>query len=327
MELIAYVEGSEHYSALAAFLRSASGRRFAHTGTGSFNEHYPGIKDELGRYARDLTLDERFELYRAFRKLTTNTEENLVASKQEYTLEKSFLTEDEVNILILKNINEPKSQSELANDVLLCSRPALSARIANIKDGARIGAASVKLELRNKHKVASTAHPVSLVLNLSEVYTLISTLMASAGQRQGGDPKAVIEQGLAEMVYSQLSGYAKEQVDPRLEAAGIHMEGGVSPRFEGNALSAGRGAPAGSDRERVGNWVYFEKSGRTARVTVSSGGTARELVGRILPGTVPAEELAATLPHANPASCFRLQLEDGSTEVLSWGDVVDVAKP
>ena len=128
------------------------------------------------------------------------------------------------------------------------------------------------------------------------------------------------------MVYSQLSGYAKEQVDPSLEAAGIRMKGGVSPRFEGNALSAGRGTSAGSDRERVGNWVYFEKSGRTARVTVSSGGTQRELVGRILPGAAPAGELASALPCANPASCFRMQLEDGSTEVLSWGNVVDVAK-
>ena len=325
MNLIAYVESSQDYSALAAFLHSVGGRRFALTDTGSFNEHYPGIKDELERYARALTLDERFELYKAFHKLTTNTETNLVTSKQEYTLEKSFLTEDEINILILKLIHEPISQSDLAQDVLLCSRPALSARIANIKDGARIGAASVQLELRNKHKVSSTAHPVSLVLNLSEVYTLINTLMTSAGQRQGGDPKAVIEQSLAEMVYSQLSGYAKEQVNPSLEAAGIRMKGGVSPRFEGNALSAGRGTSAGSDREHVGNWVYFEKSGRTARVTVSSGGTQRELVGRILPGAVPASELASA-PHANPASCFRLQLEDGSTEVLSWGNVVDVAE-
>lgn len=325
MKLIAYVESSQDYSALAAFLHSVGGHRFALTDTSSFNEHYPSIKDELERYARTLTLDERFELYRAFHKLTTNTETNLVASKQEYTLEKSFLTEDEINILILKLIHEPISQSVLAQDVLLCSRPALSARIGNIKDGARIGAASVQLELRNKHKVSSTAHPVSLVLNLSEVYTLISTLMANAGQRQAADPKAVIEQGLAEMVYSQLSSYAKKQVDPSLKAAGIRMDGGVSPRFEGNALSAGRGASPSTDRERVGNWVYYEKSGRTARVTISSGDATRDLVGRILPGAVPASELASA-PHANPASCFRLQLEDGSIEVLSWGNVVDVAK-
>ena len=326
MDLNAVVEGRgrESYQALRAFLRSAGGRLFGSVSADRLDECYESFKDELARFARTLGLEERFQLYKDVRNLTVRIPENPVAVSCEYTLEKSFLTQDEINILILKLIHEPISQRELAESKLLCSRQAVSTRIQDIKDGARIGAASVKLDLKNTHKVSSTAHPISLVLNLSEVYALISALQESAAQREPGDPRAVIQQSLAEMVYYQLSNYAKEQICPRLQQAGIRMQGNVPPCFEGNALSGPRDS-APTERQRLSNWLYYEKSGRRARIVLAGADQGeQQLEGRIVPGAVPPE-LLAKLPNANPASCFCLELADGSLRVLSWGNVVEVS--
>lgn len=354
MNLDAVVESKfgQSYRALGRFLRSGGGRRFGRMRAVDLDANFADFKDELERYARPLSLDERFDLYKDVRNLTTHTPENPVAVHSEYTLEKSFLTQDEINILILKLIHRPISQRALAEEQLLCSRQAVSARVQDIKDGARIGAASVQLDLKNKHQVSSTAHPVSLVLNLSEVYALISALQVSARQRVDGDPKAFIEQSLAEMVFFQLSDYAKEQILPRLEQAGIHMEGSVEPCFEGNALSSSGESGVRGKRQRLSNWLYYEKSGRWAKLSLAGASAAAvaelagaaaadsadkagkvdlaaragqvELVGRILPGSASPER-AGFPAGANPASCFRFQLRDGVEVVLSWADVVDVS--
>ena len=132
MDLNAVVEGRgrESYQALRAFLRSAGGRLFGSVSADRLDECYESFKDELARFARTLGLEERFQLYKDVRNLTVRIPENPVAVSCEYTLEKSFLTQDEINILILKLIHEPISQRELAESKLLCSRQAVSTRSA-----------------------------------------------------------------------------------------------------------------------------------------------------------------------------------------------------
>ena len=131
MDLNAVVEGRgrESYQALRAFLRSAGGRLFGSVSADRLDECYESFKDELARFARTLGLEERFQLYKDVRNLTVRIPENPVAVSCEYTLEKSFLTQDEINILILKLIHEPISQRELAESKLLCSRQAVSTRV------------------------------------------------------------------------------------------------------------------------------------------------------------------------------------------------------
>ena len=101
MDLNAVVEGRgrESYQALRAFLRSAGGRLFGSVSADRHDECYESFKDELARFARTLGLEERFQLYKDVRNLTVRIPENPVAVSCEYTLEKSFLTQDEINTI------------------------------------------------------------------------------------------------------------------------------------------------------------------------------------------------------------------------------------
>ena len=97
-------------------------------------------------------------------------------TENDYTLQRSFLTDTDIDLLLMKALHEPKTQQQLANDIFLCSTQAIAERLNALRDGLRIGDMTITLNPARGGKLQTTVHPVMLPLNLSEAYVLLQAL-------------------------------------------------------------------------------------------------------------------------------------------------------
>lgn len=79
----------------------------------------------------------------------------------------------------------------------------------------------IQAEFGYRGAFQSSVHPVCLPLNLSEVYVLFDALAEYAREKDGQDPHRKTAERLAGMIKSQLSDYAKERLQARLEEMGL----------------------------------------------------------------------------------------------------------
>ena len=96
---------------------------------------FPAFRRDLARRANELArLDDRLELYREAHDLMERLRADGLATHR-YELRNSFLSSDEVNLAILRALQTPMSQEELASSVLRCSTQAVSERASALQDG------------------------------------------------------------------------------------------------------------------------------------------------------------------------------------------------
>lgn len=114
-----------------------------------------------------------------------------------------------------------------------------------MRDGIRIGGMGIQAEFGYRSAFQSSVHPICLPLNLSEVYVLFDALAEYVHEKDGQDPHRKTAERLAGMVKSQLSDYAKERLQVRLEEMGFDGLEEVAPLF---ALDS----PSGNARGREG---------------------------------------------------------------------------
>lgn len=118
-----------------------------------------------------------------------------------------------------------------------------------MRDGIRIGGMGIQAEFGYRSAFQSSVHPICLPLNLSEVYVLFDALAEYVHEKDGQDPHRKTAERLAGMVKSQLSDYAKERLQVRLEEMGFDGLEEVAPLF---ALDS----PSGNARGREGRTPY-----------------------------------------------------------------------
>lgn len=185
-----------------------------------------------------------------------------------YELKDSFLGGEEADLIMLTCSHEQMAQEAIAQQVLSCSTNTIATRRSKLKSGIRIAGMCFQADFGYRGQFRSTAHPISLPLNLSEVYVLLKALKEYEDECGYSNPHSAIAHRLSNMIYGELSDYAKGKLSDRFKQAGYHLEP-ESPIFEEDCTAAS-------------NWVFFEKSGSNAQVELADGTT---LVGQIQPAT------------------------------------------
>lgn len=265
-----------------------------------FSNNAKQFKDDLkvwansphGPYGRD-----RLELFAEVKALVEaiRREEPSVGS---YTMDHSFLSNDEIFVDLLKEIHEGLTMEELA-ETLHMSTQGVYDRVNALKAGVRIAGASVQTDVHNGSRFESTVHPIVLPLNLSRVYLLLDLLVRESGGKQHSmNPREALSYELAEMIYSQLSDYAKDVLEPRLGELGVNLYDKREVCYWDDGASCDL-------------YLAFEKSGRRVRVEHAKG----VFEGRIL------------VPDGNDIvsrKAMRLLQDDGEIKVLDYDDVLDV---
>lgn len=320
------------------------GRKFAELPLEEFDDNFNDFKMKLARHAdTELCGDDRLELYREVYDLLVALRKKRLEGtdptgrrriRATYDLGKSFLSDAEINLAILKALHTPMTQQQVADDVLRCTRNAIGTRLSALQNGFRLGDMQVKIASPCHGQYGSTVHPILLPLNLTEVYVLLSVLGEAWSGKDDLDPHAVIARDLAEKIYFQLTDYAREKIDARLEECGAKPEKGEAPWYDFETYPAGDGKKMTKAR-RSRNWMYLEKSRRRVCITLACGDAeagddehgeksaeAPIVYGRLAPGKNPAFYLKDK--SKNPAFCFVVELDDGSLVSLSWEDVVDI---
>lgn len=318
--------------------------KFAELPLEEFDDNFNDFKTKLARYANtELCGDDRLELYREVHDLVDALRDERLGGavltgqcriRATYDLEKSFLSDAEINLAILKALHTPMTQEQIAHKVLRCSRNAVGTRLSALQNGFRLGDMQVKIAFPYNGQYGSTVHPILLPLNLTEVYVLLSVLGEAWSGKDDLDPHAVIARDLAEKIYFQLTDYARGKIDARLEERGAKPEKGEAPWYDFETHRAGDRKKMTKVR-RSRNWMYLEKSRRRVCVTLACGDAeagddehgeksaeAPKVYGRLAPGKNPAFYLKDK--SKNPAFCFVVELDDGSLVSLSWEDVVDI---
>ncbi len=267
-----------------------------------FDVRYERFKKALERYTRSSKgpyEDDRLRLYVEAHDLVKCLKDEGLATA-EYDLRRSFLSTDEINVILLKAIHERHTQEELA-DMLRCSVQAVQSRVKDLREGIRIVGASVKTDVKDGAFVQSSVHPIVLPLNLSELYYL-TTLLAEASLEsdEGGNPRPTIATILARKIYSQMSDYAKGVLEPHLHEMGVSLEKSEDNCFWG-------------DDGQDDLYLMYEKSGARVRVVHDKGiFEGKMLMGRHMRQT------------GRPA--LFLELDDGSIKELEWGGVASVER-
>lgn len=237
-----------------------------------------------------------------------------------YELKDSFIGGEEADLIMLVASHEEMSQEKLAHDVLRCSKNAIGDRRARIRDGIRIGGMGIQAEFGYRGEFQSSAHPVSLPLNLSEVYLLFDALAEYASRRDPRDPHRTTAERIAGMVKSQLSDYAKGKLESRLQEMGFGEIGEVPPVFSPD--SPDRRALRDRAAANPAHWTLFEKSGTPATVELADGSTT---TGIILPSAQAhhfIEEHGIERKDKRP--CCIIYRSKNDFDIMSWADVVDV---
>ena len=263
-------------------------------------------------------------------------------TENDYTLQRSFLTDTDIDLLLMKALHEPKTQQQLANDIFLCSTQAIAERLNALRDGLRIGDMTITLNPARGGKLQTTVHPVMLPLNLSEAYVLLQALGTRANELSPSDPHAAILQDLSAMIHGQLSDYACKKIDERLAEQGIHFHDEVRPEFIGDtreeATSGPSASPSRQSHSRIINghpqhsinWLYLEKSGETVQVLCQDeSGSEQTITGRIAhlhsesilkdPGTCMLAPEGTALNH-----CLGIEGDGGAVTILCWDQVIDI---
>ena len=201
-----------------------------------------------------------------------------------YELKDSFMGSEEADLVMLTASHEEISQEVLAHDVLRCSKNAVEERRARMRDGIRIGGMGIQAEFGYRGAFQSSVRPVCLPLNLSEVCVLFDALAKYAREKDGQDPHRKTAERLAGMVKSQLSDYAKERLQTRLEEMGLDGLEEVAPLF---ALDSPSDNAQGGKTDPL-HWMRFVKMGIRAEAVrndgslvtdaILSGAAAREFI-------------------------------------------------
>lgn len=313
MKLSTFIKRSCPLSdAAMAFFRAPLGQRYAELELEAFAQKFTYFKRDVSKFAESLHGGARLDLYQGISDLTAALKDR--GFSVTYDLSRSFLGSAEVDLLILKAMQSPMTQEELA-EMLRCSPTAANDRISSLRDGMSLADMKVRISPEYGGRLESTVHPVLLPLNLSEAYFLVSLLGKTANELDRCDPHGAVARDLCEKVYFQLTDYARERIDGKLAQQGVVGLKGAPPVFNGDGRS-----------NRSSNWIYLEKSGTPVKVTRNDPELGITVsVGTLASWEDPAD-YAELLGERNPASCFVLKGGDGSREVLSWADVVDIEK-
>lgn len=173
---------------------------------------------------------------------------------------------------------EGMSQERLARDILRCSKNAIGDRHARIRDGIRVGGIGIQAAFSYRGEFQSSVHPISLPLNLSEVYLLSDALAEYAGRRDPRDSHRTTAEHIAGMVKSQLSDYAKNKLESRLREMDFDEIEEKAPVFSPD--SPDRGTLRDRAATNPAHWTLYKKTGIPATVELADGSAA---TGIILP--------------------------------------------
>lgn len=352
------VSGSETHMTLREFIRRRHlnseqlERFFQHEGQElpecaieDFDKYFVDFKKRLASYAdRVLYGKDRLSLFQEMHDLVKvlpkpENENSLrrhgarAQAKKTYELNQSFLSDAEIDLIILKALHEPMSQEMLAQSVLKCTRNTANARIAALQSGKRLGDMRVQIPPAYRGQYESTVHPILLPLNLTEVYVLLCALGDAGQGRDETNPHAVIARDLAEKVYFQLTDYARSRIDDRLDERGVKPKRSTPPTYDFETYRSGKDDAAITKVRRSRNWAYFEKSGERVRITLASivastdtyekSTQERVEYGWLRPGD-PTPYLEDS--ETNPATCFVFERDNDSHSfiALNWKDVIDI---
>ena len=200
---------------------------------------------------------------------------------KKYELKDSFIGGEEADLIMLTASHEERSQEDIAHNVLMCSKNAVGERRARIRDGVRIGGMCIAEEFGYRGEFRSSVHPLSLPLNLSEVYVLMDALAAYERESGGCSPHGRTARRVAGMIKRELSGYAKKRLGKRLKGMGFSDLQEVDPAFVPDIVTDKiPDDPSAEKASKDANWIFYEKNGRLVRVCLASG---RSIKGAILP--------------------------------------------
>lgn len=300
MRISTFIESSHLESRVMSEFFSRDGNAYSSMSLAEFSQNAKSFKDDLKAWAnspRGPYGSDRLALYSEVKALIEALRRQH-PSAGTYSMDHSFLSNDEIFVAFLKEIHEGVTKEELA-EALHMSTQAVYDRANALKSGVRIAGASVQTDVQAGSRLESTVHPVVLPLNLSRVYLLLDLLVReSGGNRHSMNPREALSYELAEMVYSQLSDYAKEVLAPRLDELGVR-------------LYDKRDVCYWDDRASCDLYLAFEKSGGCVRVEHAKG----VFEGRIL------------MPDGNDIASrkfMRLLQNDGEVMALNYDDVLDV---
>lgn len=246
---------------------------------------------------------------------------NVVGNKglKGYELKDSFMGGEEADLVMLTASHEEISQEKLAHDVLRCSKNAVGERRVRMRDGIRIGGMGVQAEFGYRGEFQSSVHPVSLPLNLSEVYVLFDALAEYARKRGERDPHRMIAERLAGMVKSQLSDYAKERLRARLEEMGLDGLEEVAPMFSPDSRNHDIW---NYEKANPMHWSYFEKAGIQVKVERADGSS---VAGVILSSTKMQQFIRERgVESKDKRPCCIVYRSSNDYDIIPWADVVDV---
>lgn len=237
-----------------------------------------------------------------------------------YELKDSFMGGEEADLVMLTASHEETSQEELAHDVLRCSKNAVGDRRARMRDGIRIGGMGIQAEFGYRGAFQSSVHPICLPLNLSEVYVLFDALAEYAREKDGHDPHRKTVERLAGMVKSQLSDYAKERLQARLEEMGLGGLEEVTPLYAPDS-------PSGNAQDGKADplhWMRFVKMGVRVEVELADGSS---VTGTILSGATAREFIEEHEPgRKDKRPCLIVHRADDDYDIVPWADVIDVRR-
>lgn len=284
------------------------------------SEWFAAFKGGVKSYARELYGADRLDLYLEVRDLIDALrDQGYVPRTVKYELKDSFLSRDEVNLIILKEMQEPITQDRLANDVLGCSRQTVGERLKELQDGYRLGDMSVKIAPERGGRLQSTVHPILLPLNLSEVYVLLSALGAQTSGLSREDPHWAILNDVAEKIYFQLTDYARDRIDGRLAEQGFHLQGDTPPIYVGDQHAHVRGTTGCSM-----SWAFFEKAHKRVEVICADGEGEESAYVGFMDGWTDASPYVDADAGVDPRHCFLVKDIDGACVAVSWENVVDI---
>lgn len=276
------------------------------------------FKAAVESYARNLYGSDRLDLYLEVHDLIVALNDQGYVTF-DYKLNDSFLSHDEVNLIILKHMQEPITQERIGDEVLRCHSNSVIKRLKELQDGYRLADMSIQISPERGGKLQSTVHPILLPLNLSEVFVLLSALREQTRGLNREGPHWAILHDLAEKVYFQLTDYARNRIKDRLFDCDFQLTGDTPPIYVGDQRT--------HDRHAIGNsmsWAFFEKAHKLVEVVcVDGAGNESTFVGYI-DNWSDASPYVDESSGINPKHCFLVEGVDGSVTAVSWEDVIDI---
>ena len=165
-----------------------------------------------------------------------------------------------------------------------------------------------------------SVRPVCLPLNLSEVYVLFDALAEYVRGKDGQDPHRKTAKRLAGMAKSQLSDYAKERLQARLEEMGLDALEEVASLHAPDSPS---GNAQGEKADPL-HWMRFEKMGIRVEVVLNDGSS---VTGTILSGAAARRFIEEhDIQRKDKRACLVVRRADDDYDIVPWAEVDDVRK-